>query len=60
MTMRTGTQPHFRCNDVVLPLAGGGSYVDLVEELRRTAQRHFEEEQQARSGGGLSGPTSET
>ena len=42
MTM-TSTSPHFRCNDVVLPLSGG-SYYEMVEELRRTAWRHFEEE----------------
>ena len=48
MTM-TSTSPHFRCNDVVLPLSGG-SYYEMVEELRRTAWRHFEEEQERCNG----------
>jgi len=41
--------PH--CNDVVLTLGVGGSHVDMVDELRRTARRRWAEDERTRVSG---------
>ncbi len=45
MITQTGTRPQFlHCNDVVLTLGVGGSHLDMVDDLRRTAwRRHLEQ-----------------
>lgn len=50
MTTMVGTLPHFHHLNVVAPPRAGWSCVDLVDELRRSALLHFEEEQQAQPG----------
>ena len=50
MTTMVGTFPHFTSHGVVSPPRVDWSYLDLVDELRRSALRHFEEEQQAERG----------
>lgn len=45
MITQTGTRPQFlHCNDVVVTLGVGGSHLDLVDDLRRTAWRRYLEE----------------
>ena len=40
MITQPGMRPQIlRCNDIVLPLGVGGDHVDMVEDLRRTAQQ---------------------
>lgn len=47
MTKSTGTTPNFHAHDVVAPHCAGWPYTDMVDELRRDACRHFEEDEQA-------------
>ena len=60
MTTTVGTFPHFHYQGVIAPPRAGWSYVDLVDELRRSALLHFEEEQQAQPSGRLCCSTDES
>jgi len=52
MITQPGTRPQLlHCNDVVVTLGVGGSHLDLVDQLRRTAWRRFAEDQRTRVGG---------
>lgn len=45
MITQTGTRPQFlHCNDVVVTLGVGGSHLDMVDDLRRTAWRRYLEQ----------------
>jgi len=58
MTTMTATRPHFHCNDVVVTLGVGGSHLDLVDDLRRTAWQRFSEERRSGLSGWLRTATS--
>ena len=59
MITQPGSPPQFlHCNDVVLTLGVGGSHVDMVDELRRTAKRRFAANQRARISGWFRAATS--